>query len=62
MIYKLYDWYPLPTTAAKKMAGEVRIQTFVQLINFDGYRQYSVATIFNHQQTKTNPLKKYLQK
>ena len=26
----------------KKMAGEMRIQTFVQLIKFGGYRQFSV--------------------
>jgi len=26
----------------KKMAGEVRIQTVVQLIKFGGYRQFSV--------------------
>jgi len=25
------------------MAGEVRIQTFVQLIKFGGYRQFSVS-------------------
>lgn len=29
-------------TAAKKMAREARIQTFVQLIKFGGYRQFSV--------------------
>ena len=31
-----------PLTAPKKIAGEVRIQTFVQLIKFGGCRQFSV--------------------
>jgi len=30
-------------TAPKKMASEVRIRTFVQLIKLGGYRQFSVT-------------------
>jgi len=33
---------PAPNSTLKKMAGEVRIQTVVQLIKFGGYRQFSV--------------------